>query len=59
MPVYQIEPSEAASGSCGREFGVGTSHSLNVTGVLPVVTALSEDDAGLAGALFSGKFLAR
>src|SRR5205807_3656589 len=27
-PVYQSDPSGATAGSCGREFGVGTSHSL-------------------------------
>src|SRR5215475_15025073 len=27
-PVYQSEPSGATAGSCGRELGVGTSHSL-------------------------------
>src|SRR6266550_7041384 len=62
MPVYQIDPSDAASGSCGREFGVGTSHSLNVTGVLPVLTVVaSAADEFAAGALsfFSGQFFAR
>src|SRR5438874_10710535 len=63
MPVYQIDPSDAASGSCGRESGVGTSHSLNVTGVLPVVTGApaegADGEAGGAGDFFSGKLLAR
>src|SRR5215831_14030349 len=27
-PVYQSEPSGARAGSCGRDFGVGTSYSL-------------------------------
>src|SRR5437660_7936047 len=27
-PVYQSEPSGASAGSCGRDFGVGTSYSL-------------------------------
>src|SRR5580658_454939 len=26
-PVYQSEPSGASAGSCGRDFGVGTSYS--------------------------------
>src|SRR5215831_3279002 len=30
-PVYQSEPSGASAGSCGRDLGVGTSHSLMVT----------------------------
>src|SRR5437870_5449671 len=30
-PVYQSEPSGATAGSCGRDFGVGTSNSLIVT----------------------------
>src|SRR5215471_21458217 len=30
-PVYQREPSGARAGSCGRELGVGTSHSLMET----------------------------
>src|SRR5262249_13876551 len=30
-PVYQREPSGARAGSWGRDFGVGTSHSLMVT----------------------------
>src|SRR5215204_4687937 len=30
-PVYQMVPSDAASGSCGRDFGVGTSHSRIMT----------------------------
>src|SRR5205809_8072546 len=51
MPVYQIDPSDAASGSCGRELGVGPSHSLNVTGVFPVVLdGPVEGTDGVAGA---------
>src|ERR1700758_1581341 len=38
-PVYQRAPSGAAAGSWGREWGVGTSHSLIVTGTLPVPDA--------------------
>src|SRR5439155_14782898 len=66
MPVYQIDPSDAASGSCGRELGVGTSHSLNVTGVFPVVldgpvegTDGVAGAAGAAGDLVSAKFFVR
>src|SRR5580692_684135 len=36
-PVYQSEPSGASAGSCGRDFGVGTSYSLICT--LSVFTA--------------------
>src|SRR5215831_6231471 len=51
-PVYQIEPSAAASGSCGREPGVGTGHSSMAALALPGNTTAS-------GLGFSGKFLAR
>src|SRR5208283_3967228 len=50
--VYQIVPSSDASGSCGREPGVGSAHSLNVTCAGPATIA----PCGLA---FSGKFSAR
>ena len=51
-PVYQIVPSSAASGSCGREPGVGSVHSRNVTCAGPARTAP-------CGLDFSGKFSAR
>ncbi len=51
-PVYQMAPSRVASGSCGREPGIGTCHSLMSTRAGPgMITA--------AGIGFSGKFLAR
>src|SRR5438477_11046906 len=64
IPVYQIDPSEAASGSCGRELGVGTSHSWKVTGVFPVVTEGADGAGAAAGAvaaplLFRGKLFDR
>src|SRR5919204_4941707 len=34
-PVYQSAPSGATAGSCGREFGVGTSYSWNCTLTFP------------------------
>jgi hypothetical protein len=37
-PVYQIEPSAAASGSWGREPGVGTAHSRIVTPTPPGIS---------------------
>src|SRR5882724_7182923 len=36
-PVYQSEPSGASAGSCGRDFGVGTSYSLICTFSIPTV----------------------
>src|SRR5713101_3924215 len=51
-PVYQIDPSLVASGSCGRDPGVGTCHSLIETLVGPGITTPT-------GFSFSGKFLAR
>src|SRR5580700_12143928 len=51
-PVYQTEPSGATSGSCGRDPGVGTCHSLIETSTLPGTTIAS-------GCVFSGKFFAR
>ena len=37
-PVYQSEPSGATAGSCGRDFGVGTSYSWICTSSVPTVT---------------------
>jgi hypothetical protein len=51
-PVYQSDPSDAASGSCGREPGVGTGHDLIEIFAGPGITAP-------AGFGFSGKFFAR
>src|SRR5271166_2599713 len=34
-PVYQSEPSGASAGSCGRDFGVGTSNSRICTSSTP------------------------
>ena len=46
-PVHQIDPSEAASGSCGREPRVGAIHSVIVTLTGPeIITAAGE---GLGG----------
>src|SRR5579863_2462766 len=36
-PVYQSEPSGASAGSCGRDFGVGTSYSWIGTFRVPTV----------------------
>src|SRR3989441_13281049 len=44
-PVYQSEPSGATAGSCGRDFGVGTSYSLIVT--LSVPTAANAKTAAI------------
>src|SRR6266404_2012444 len=52
LPVYQIDPSLVARGSCGRDPGVGTCHSLIETLVGPGITT----PTGLA---FSGKFLVK
>ena len=51
-PVYQMAPSGVASGSCGREPGVGNCHSLKLTCTGP---------ATMTGAGFGlpGKFLIR
>src|SRR5579863_6288353 len=38
-PVYQSEPSGASAGSCGRDFGVGTSYSWIGTFRFPAVGA--------------------
>src|SRR5258706_1474865 len=51
-PVYQIAPSGVASGSCGREPGVGTSHSSIDTLTGPGTTTA-------AGFGLAGKLLAR
>src|SRR6266852_9632910 len=51
-PVYQIEPSGAAIGSCGNELGVGKAHSWNDTFSVP-----GRITAGGAGC--GGKYLAR
>src|SRR5437870_7271074 len=51
-PVYQSDPSAVASGSCGRDPGVGTCHSLIETFAGPGISTA----AGLA---FSGKFLVK
>src|SRR6266851_4085121 len=51
-PVYQSDPSAVASGSCGRDPGVGTCHSFIETFTGPGITMP-------AGFGFSGKFLAR
>src|SRR5579864_4382867 len=44
-PVYQSAPSGARAGSCGRDFGVGTSYSLIVT--LSVPTAAKAATAAM------------
>ncbi len=51
-PVYQIAPSLVASGSCGREPGVGTCQSLIAASTGPAMTTA-------AGRGRSGKFLIR
>src|SRR5579864_3671832 len=51
-PVYQMKPSAVASGSCGREPGVGTLHSLIETLALPGTRAARGPGLG-------GKFLAK
>src|SRR5207253_8758025 len=51
-PVYQSDPSAAASGSWGRDPGVGTGHSLIETLAGPGITTP-------AGFAFSGKFLVK
>ena len=51
-PVYQRAPSTVASGSCGRDPGVGTGHSLNETFTGPGITT----PTGLG---FSGNVLTR
>ena len=51
-PVYQSDPSLAASGSCGRDPGVSTCHALIETLAGPGITAP-------AGFDFSGKFLVK
>ena len=51
-PVYQSAPSRVASGSCGRDPGVGTCHSLIETRAGPGITMPT-------GFGFSGKFLVR
>src|SRR4029453_5130132 len=51
-PVYQIEPSGAVAGSCGREPGVATGQSLIATCAGPSITLA----AGLAR---SGKLLVK
>ena len=51
-PVHQIDPSRVASGSCGRDPGVGTGHDVIDTVPGPGTTA----PAGLA---FSGKLFVK
>jgi hypothetical protein len=51
-PVYQIAPSFAASGSCGREPGVSTGNTLISAFTGPAMTAA-------AGRGRSGKFFVR
>src|SRR5438128_10374633 len=51
-PVYQSDPSAAASGSWGRDPGVGTGHSLIETLAGPGITTP-------AGFAFSGMFLVK
>ena len=51
-PVYQSAPSLVANGSCGRDPGVGTSHSFIETLAGPGITTP-------AGFAFSGKFLVK
>ena len=51
-PEYHTVPSGANIGSCGREPGVGTIHSLIVTSTFPGMIFAS-------GCGFSGKFLVR
>ena len=51
-PVYQSDPSFAASGSCGRDPGVGTCHAL-------IETLAGPGTSTAAGLPFTGKFLAK
>src|SRR5439155_13974386 len=48
-PVYHSAPSEATAGSCGREFGVGTSYSriTTPTSVLSLLTGRDTQTANI------------